>query len=66
MTWIALLLNYIVGGYAIYRMGKEMSMCYKVNGFGFYFVKFNVLTLVKWAVIVSLITRVVCFLITNL
>ena len=65
MYLITLLFNYIVGGYALYRVWKEVSSCYKVNGFGIYLIKFQLITLLKWAVILAIIQSLFHFIITK-
>jgi hypothetical protein len=66
MNWITLILNYIVGGYALYRIAKEINLCYKINGFGLYLIKFHVITLVKWAVIIAIVQNLFHFILTKM
>lgn len=60
--FILLLVNYIVGGYAVYRIFRDTNRSFKVNGFGLYIFKYTGKTLIKWSIIVSLLTMPLQFL----
>lgn len=62
MIWINLLVNYIVGGYALYKVVNEIKTCYKINGFGIYFLKFNFFALMKWMAIIAIVQKLVQFI----
>jgi len=55
-TILLLIVNYIFGGYAVYRIFRDTTRCFQVNGFGLYIFKYACLTLIKWGFFISLIT----------
>lgn len=63
---LSFLVSLLVVSYAVYKCFKDLSICYKFNGFGLQLIKSYFITIIKWAVVSSLISVILHSLINKI